>query len=180
LRTPIAILGLAFVIAGCGSTIQSAPQAGSPAFIAASPLGNSSPSPASTPDPAAVKAAAATAYLAIATRYNASSDAINKTCGAVTTTFKAARACASRAATAEYAFYTAANRLQVPGPMLSDQRALIRAASAEYVLVKSQAVAKTVADFNALSAPLDRATKASESAANTFRLDLGLPPVPIK
>ena len=177
----VPIVGFALLIAGCGVSTPSI-QGQTPVITsetsAPASLSPASSAPVATADPATIKKVAAKAYLAIATLYNKTSNTISKTCGN-SLTLKQAKACAAKYAKAEYAFYTAVNRLKVPATMLADQKALIRASSAEYILSKSESVAKTLAQYNANVAPLDRAITVAETAANTFRLDLGLPPVPL-
>jgi hypothetical protein len=148
--------------------------------IRASALGemSASPSSAATLDPAALKAAAAKAYLTIAATYNKAIDAANKVCAKVSNN-ASARSCGAHSAAAELAFYTAVNALVFPPDAVADQRALVRGSSAEYVYFRQMAVAKTAADFNAAERRASQAANTSAVAANTVRLDLGLPPVPV-
>ncbi|HVA86555.1 MAG TPA: hypothetical protein VNF73_09600 [Candidatus Saccharimonadales bacterium] len=184
---------LAFVLvlamAACGAPTASAP-IGSNAAVGslASPItassGESSPGAATSqtppsPDPVALKAAAAKSYLAIATSYNKTIDLLNKGCGNEYLSLAGARACSAKYAVAEHVFYVAVNALTVPVEAASDQRALVHASSAVYIDERLEATAPTIAAWDADNQVSSKASTASSIAANNFRLDLGLPPVPI-
>lgn len=135
--------------------------------------------PTPTPDPAAEKAAAAKVYAAIASKYNKANNALNRGCGKHFVNLKSARACEAKYATANHTFYVAVAAMVVPPDVAADQKALVKASSAEWVDNKIAASARTISDWNAALTAIDKSSTTSSKAANIFRLDLGLPPVPI-
>jgi hypothetical protein len=175
MRNIILVLGI--LVAGCASsTVSPVPQAQPPVSQETEPAATvGAPSPSPTIDVTAL----AKQYLALATASNKAQAKVAASCKG-NLTLKQLHTCYAKSAAAIRTFYEAKNRLQFRPEMAGDAKAVIRTASVLYVLWREAATAPSIAVIDSLQPRIDRAGTALSAASNTLRLDLGLPPVPIK
>jgi hypothetical protein len=171
MKATLAIGAVLAVVAACGS---GSPSPTPPAVTAPPTLASASPAPS----PTVTAESAARAYLSLADAANKADTANAKRCKG-NLTLAPFRACYQRDAQTEYTFYTKLNSMAVPAQFEADKRALVKASSNEYVYDRELATVKSFSGISSLQAKLNAAVTATAQAANTLRLDLGLPPVPL-
>lgn len=172
------LVAIALVVVGCGATVTasgSVGPAGSPASSSNATLPSSLPSSA-TPDPEAVRKAAAAAYAAAAAKYNKDLNALAKKCKTFES-LKMARNCYASAAKINGAYVTALKGIQVPADTASDLHALVAKVTAVQAVLIEGSKARSWAAFDSAGTPYVKADRAASAAANLVRSDLGLPPV---
>jgi hypothetical protein len=135
-----------------------------------------SPRPSASPDPEAIRKAAASAYLAAAETANSAYKALDKKYPHLTTLARV-HAYNKASAKIEGTFILAIKRLVVPADTVGDLHSLVAKATSVQALDLEAAVTRTYADALRLEPSQIAAGRAYTASANLVRSDLNLPPV---
>jgi hypothetical protein len=175
-------LAAALLLGGCGATTVPESSVATSSSVTLSPapsLVAPSLAPTPTPDPEALRKAAASAYLAAASKANKANKANNALRKKYRhdATLAGARAFYKGEAAIEGSFIKAVRAIIWPPDTAGDAHTLIVRETALQALDLEGARVRTWADVGSVEKALTGAERAATAAANLVRSDLGLPPV---
>jgi hypothetical protein len=185
-----ALLFTIMVVGACSTAATHAPSVGSaslaPSALAPSAPASSAPlmsaaptlaaTPTPTPDPAAVKAAAAKAYLTVAEVYNRAFKTLDHKYPTLGTLSKF-RAYYKAAAKIDGTFIAGVRQITFPADTAGDAHSLVARDTAVQALEIEASGVRSWADADSVNKAILSAGRASTETANLVRSDLGLPPV---